>query len=621
MKITNKLNSYFYVKKPSHTSYKSLALISHKRHISQISLPKGEVLVVTTDWLLMHDLHKAGFESIYFESGLNDRDENPLEHSLYIRVNDWLYIDGKDKTVYKGVSLGKLFSRDISLILLSYSKLKKSLSKICEIYNPKQVYFYDYRSEFEVLGTEEKLMMLKDVCLAMNIKFYDQNDCPDGNDPDFSQNKIYGITKSIELDYHFLRKTYGFLLEVLSSLMKFLSKSKDKVVIFSGGHLAQTINKEYQKEMNFTPIFFSSGLNKSPIQTIKSLLKHTFLTRDLSISSNDINLSLLEGIYQNYMTFWVQNKANVLETIIRNYIINNIFHTERIQDYCARIDSNFKFYNKHKPKKILVDSIFSAEARIAIEVAQQKSIKVEYIWHGFLQQIIYFDALGGDKRSGVLVDRVYSWGEQNERWLDAIKWTGSVVRVGNPFASIYIKTKKVKKEKPILVGKNKNVLLLQYTPHNTDFKGLNANQYGYFIDMVRFLSEEMKCNVRLKLHPGVWKKSYYEKIKTEFNLNCEIRDDSPFENHVEWADYVIGPVQSGAFLEVIAADKHYYPVSMQPKAKMVEIENGKVYGSLDELQQDIRANKKHIQSNMLESLISTKEFTNPAKTLIEQLSK
>ena len=95
------------------------------------------------------------------------------------------------------------------------------------------------------------------------------------------------------MDYHFLRKTYGFLLEVLSSLMKFLSKSKDKVVIFSGGHLAQTINKEYQKEMNFTPIFFSSGLNKSPIQTIKSLLKHTFLTRDLSISSNDINLSLL----------------------------------------------------------------------------------------------------------------------------------------------------------------------------------------------------------------------------------------------------------------------------------------------------------------------------------------
>ena len=129
----------------------------------------------------------------------------------------------------------------------------------------------------------------------------------------------------------------------------------------------------------------------------------------------------------------------------------------------------------------------------------------------------------------------YTWGEQNERWLDAINWQGENVRVGNPFVQKYLKMRESCKPKEL----PKNILVLQYTPQNTDIRGLNANQYGFFVDIVRRLKAIGDFNIRLKLHPGVWKKSYYEKIKAQYSLGCEIRDDGPFEKHLGWADIVI----------------------------------------------------------------------------------
>jgi hypothetical protein len=622
MTSKSQLDNYFFAQKKLKTHYKSLTLISHIRHIKKITKDKKDTLVVTTDWLLLKDLLNDGYEAIYFEYGLNDEEEDELERKLYIKSNDWLYVNGIDHTLYKNVSVGKLFSRDISLILLSHKRITKSLSKLCAEFTPETIYFYDYRSEFEVLDTDEKLVILEDFCSSMDIHFVDKNDCPDAEDKNFPQHKIYGL-KSIETKkFSLLRNVYGNTLELFSQIIELTSAAKEKVVIQTGGHLAQVLNAEYTKKSDFKPILFSSGLKKSPLTLLKSLIKGVYLSKDISHKSTKLNKEPLEKICEYYLTYWEQKKGSVVVTrIIQNYVKKNIFYSDRIEDYCRLIDASFDFYNKHKPKKILLDSVFSAESRISMDIAKQNSIKVEYIWHGFWQHVIDFDALGGDVRSKVKVDRVYTWGAQNERWLDAIKWKGENVRVGNPFASKYVKQENDHSQNNTPKKGKKNILLLQYTPMNTDVKGLNANQYGYFVDMVRYFNEQLDCSIRLKLHPGVWKKSYYEKIKDYFNLNCEIRDDGPFEKHVKWADLIIGPVQSGAFLEVLASGKYYYPVLLPPQAKMVDIKSGKVYQSLSELTKDLTQEKRYKQNQMLEDLISFSEFDNPAKSLINMLSK
>ncbi len=169
--------------------------------------------------------------------------------------------------------------------------------------------------------------------------------------------------------------------------------------------------------------------------------------------------------------------------------------------------------------------------------------------------------------------------------------------------------------------KVKNILILQYTPHNSDVKGLNANQYGYLVDVVRMLKKIGEVKIRVKLHPGVWKRSYYNRIKDMFNLQCDIRDDGPFEKHVDWADVVIGPAQSGAYLEVLAAEKPYYPVNMNPYSKMLELDRVKVYGTVSQLENDLLLGIHANQTDVLEELISYNEFPNPAKRLMSVLGR
>ena len=74
---------------------------------------------------------------------------------------------------------------------------------------------------------------------------------------------------------------------------------------------------------------------------------------------------------------------------------------------------------RHQPKTILLDSVLASRAR-PNGISVRYEYQIHYIWHGYWEHIVYMDALGGDFRSNVLIDRVYTWGRQNEEWLKAI---------------------------------------------------------------------------------------------------------------------------------------------------------------------------------------------------------
>ena len=153
----NTLVSYYSVRGEFKERYDFVTLVSHRRHIPKIISPKEKTLVVSSDWLLISQLDRHGYDAVYFEYGLRDWGEQELESKLFIRSNDWLYINGEDKTLYKGVSLGKLFTRDLSFVYVGYTRLNGALSKICDEFKPAKIYFYDYRSEFGLLDENAKL--------------------------------------------------------------------------------------------------------------------------------------------------------------------------------------------------------------------------------------------------------------------------------------------------------------------------------------------------------------------------------------------------------------------------------------------------------------------------------
>ena len=183
---TNPLVSYYSVHNKLKDHYYYLTLVSHIRHVSQIITPKENTLVVSSDWLLINELDQHGYDAVYFEYGLQNWGEQELESQLYIRTN------GVDKSIYKGVSLGKLFTRDISFVYINYTRLNAALSCICDEFKPKKVVLYDYRSEFGLLDEISKIEIVREVCQKHGVELINNADCPDASDAEFPQFPIYG---------------------------------------------------------------------------------------------------------------------------------------------------------------------------------------------------------------------------------------------------------------------------------------------------------------------------------------------------------------------------------------------------------------------------------------------
>ncbi len=435
------LNSYF-TQSDLRSSYKYVALVSHSRHVIKISSDLSDTLIVSTDWLLTMKLCNENFHALYFEAGLQNWNDEKLESELYLRANDWVFIDGIDRTKYRGVSLGKLFVRDISYIYISYERLKQSLTNICSTYKPQQIFFYDFRSEVGLLDCQIKSELVSEICSIYGARFVDFSDCVDGNDDEFPQKQVYGSSKPPDVSFPMLRKVFDLFWELLSALLTTRNHTRKKIAVMTGGHLAQILSLEIPNK-EIIPIYFSSVLKKSPIVLAKTILRGGYLSSSLTNTESKVNFSIIENIRKIYNDYWNRTECSKLDKFVRRFIATNIFESSRIKFYCSQIDSTKTFLDKHKPYRILLDSVLSPNSRIPMELSKQMGIKVDYIWHGFIQQIILFDALGGDSRSEVLVDRIYTWGSYNERWLENVEWKGEFIRVGNPITQKYITDSKL----------------------------------------------------------------------------------------------------------------------------------------------------------------------------------
>ena len=607
---TDPLVSYFSMRRKLRDHYDYLALVSQKRDVSKIITPKEKTLVISSDWLLIRELEQCGYDVVFFEYGLRNWGEQELESKLFIRANDWLYINGEDKSLYKGVSLGKLIVREISFVIVGYARLNGALTKICEEFKPKKVYFYNFQSEFSQLDERSILDIVDEVCCQFRAELIIFEDCSEHKDKDFSQSLNYGNHKVPEESYRFLRDFYGVIVEFLSILVRTFTSKKAKVVICTGGHLAQILSK-YTKSNNITPIYFSNVLSKNPIDVLSAVLRGAYLARRLNRDVPNVKRKVIAELVDVYLDYWDGAQTNLQTKLVRSHIRNKVFDTELLEYYASVIDLTQRFLRKHQPKRILLDSVLSANSRIWMELAKSERIKVDYIWHGHWEHIIYMDPLGGDVRSEACVDRVYTWGEQNEKWLQAICWKGECIRTGSPFSQKYLSAKKVQNTAV------KNILIIEFVQSSADVRILNAASYGFYVDVIRRLKAVGNFNVRLKLHPGLSNRSYYERITDQYSLNCEIRHDGPFDKHVDWADIVIGPRQTGAHLEVLASRKPYYSFVMPVQAKMVHAKHTKFYEDLGQLVNDIRDSVLHDQNEALEELISINQFPRPASALMD----
>ena len=126
--------------------YRRVVLLSHVRHLDRLDPDADDQLVISTDWLAWRRWTDAGRAGLHFDALIADWPEemgDPATH--HQRACEWVYVDGRDVTLFRGVSLGKQFNRAVSLFSLHFARAWHGLDRLCRRFGPEEIVLLDLR--------------------------------------------------------------------------------------------------------------------------------------------------------------------------------------------------------------------------------------------------------------------------------------------------------------------------------------------------------------------------------------------------------------------------------------------------------------------------------------------
>lgn len=588
-------------------SYNRIVLISRAAHLNNVEID-SETLVIICDWLLWQQVHDELPHSIFYEAGLKLQDvDDDLGANLFLRANEWVYAIGKEKMLFMGVSLGKQFSSEMTRAIINYYRIVRTLTPIIETFGAKEVVYFDYRNEINFFDQKFRKNLIQRTVEHCGSTFIDKSVHDEdhyhavGPRLEPVQSNTFRTT---------LRDFYGVTIEHLSKVCISVRSRKNRVAVLVNSNLLKPLIAAFDGQ-DVTPVVNLLSLPKQFSVIFGCLRKGVLLTYPRQAVLSKQEKEAISSITAEVLAAETPEGSPPETQFAIDYFKQQILAKDRLVEAGVAVKSAFEYISKHRPKRIVVDGVKNMVPRSHIEAASFHGAEVDYIWHAPLTpQRLKFDLIGGDPHTTPLVTRILSWGKINEKWLEDIQAKQPVATVGSPLAGKYTAQSSIE---PKLRGR---ALVLQYAPIGSDLKGLNENMYIHFVRVARALKSYGYSEICLKLHPGPgrWPKSYFAKIDSHFGINSKILKTEPLEQCLQDADIVIGPVQSGAFFEALAAGKRYVAFLLPPHT-MSEVIYGEfpVLTSIDQLKAGIAMDTNTQAKHLLNGLYGTDDVKNPPK--------
>lgn len=605
-------------------SYRRFALVANRAHVEHLGPDDGETLIVSCDWVLCQELIRAERHAIYYEWGIMAWDTpDTLDTDLFLHANDWIEdAEGNDPTVFRGVSLGRLFGAELSMATMNYYRLERALRKLIEKFKPGEILFYDFIYDVNLLSLEMRSNLARAIAGECGVRFEDRSAGTPEQEHDIAEavfvRKGHRRIKQILLDI------YAWTLETLSRLRCFFSNPEKRVLVLVNSNIALPLVGNFPGG-GITPMFFARTIPRK-----FGLLWHCLKQGVLLVAPRPLPLStedrLQIGEIEKALIESLSRPAGGVLGFARSYVRALVLESGRLREFAGEIRKAERLLDRYGPKNIVVDGVRHQPPRIYIELARARNIGVDYIWHSPLTpQTLKMDALGGDEKFSAVVTRCLSWGAINEKWLDHMEARQPRVRVGAPLYDKYAGAGSVAgpvRDKAPKDPAQTNVLLLQYTFVVTDLAGLNANMYEHFTGTVQELRRLGYENISYKLHPslGRWRKSYLEKINKTFGLGCKVLKLEPFQDCLAWADIVIGPTSSGSLFETLSAGMPYHAFLLDPHSQNPGYYEGfPILSAVSQLPEAIRRGTETEGKKLLNCLYSCDEISSPSTRFWEVL--
>ena len=593
-------------------TYRDIRFVSRLHHLNQGKRADHDVLYVASDWLTWYAALTKGLPTLHLEAGtVEAADEDSHRDDFFLKADSWTMRDGADLTLFRGVSLGRLFTRETSLLGLSWHQMSRSLDWLGRRVRAETWTLSDIRTEFGLVDADTKRDLISRAAGRAGSRFVDTLDEPPDGCREFPMIGNYRVRppaiqhKLGERLRGLLRSGYGATLGCLSSMLSEIGRQRRPILMIPTGLMLGNLLGAYHSSRTVAPMLIAERETKSP----------AFLARALSRGARFAHLPIanLDDAEQRRIEQMRSDLGIVLPDLdgtakgaLGHYVRHTVLGGNLLENAAVQVKRVDRQLRQYQPDRIVVTDVMNPGTREYIELGHRQGIPVDYLAHGMRISRQRHDVLTGDDRHPPRVARFLSWGAQGEQYLADRGHPVPSRRIGYPAID------HLRGALPPAPNQGRALVL----PYSVDTEGLvnmSGFVYGGLIETIETLRRQGFSDIRVKIHPGsLFNRDYYTRVLALLDEPVDvIHGDGHLPEQLAWADIVVGPIVSSSTVESLAAGRPYFPVLYKPSVNESRYAAGlDLIGGGDDLARSLSEGQRHDPAAVLEYLCSANSIPN-----------
>ncbi len=521
---------------------------------------------------------------------------------------------------FYGVSLGNNISRHMTFVRNTYLRIWQSIDMLCKKFRPTVICFHGLRTETDILDSDIIRILLADIAAIHNLEVQDIGE------PGGSGAGTYPIGRFLETARSWkeqkpnkpkmvLRELYIATVAFLFMLRSSFSPKKPRVFLFLNWLGIRNLIENFD-HTELTPVILVEPWPKSFSFLIKCLRKNILVSRLPKTTLNRAERQQVTEIIARFEASW-ESPRDSLHKAQRHFVRENYIRNGLIFERALVIKKYHLLYKKLGLDRVLVGDSESWLCSTIVELAACQDISADELLNGLF--LSNQKTLNRCHRldSAPPLSRLLSWGSVNKQWLEATDSPLPAVLTGYPaLKDLYV-------EKSAYKGSINNALILPIIPGGDDPAALYCETFTHLVSTARLLNKLGSKNLRLKIHPGhISTKPYFEDVLRYHDIDCLVVVDGDLQEQVTWADIVVGGVNSGSCVEVLAQGKPYYPCLILPSSLDSQLFSFMpVFSSTESLERALVDGYVPDREMILEKFCSIHSIDNPVKTTWDALAQ
>lgn len=535
--------------------FHTLILVSHLRHTEAARQGAAQGgLVVSTDWLVWQLLARDGIACVPLDGALGDfaPPEDSPQH----------YCDWCDGLADPLAGIGRAFNRELEILLSGVERLLHGLDALCRRFPIRTVRLVDLRAEYGLLSAAVKRVVVAEVARRHGLEVDDRLDPPPAGDSYFPDDLGYGRAPAPQPSWRVA--AIRAVCAGWSRLTRLAAPAgrRSRVLLLLNPLMERGLIHHYRGG-NARPVLIAQRSPKTPGFLVECLRRAVVLADLVSRPLNEAETAEIDRGIAAILAGWEASPpVSAVEVARRLYLRDAVFVPGRLHLAAREVKEFRSMIRATGIDRVVVGDSSNATCRMAGLAARLEGAAVDELLNGMFIHTSVSEPRRpvGGRPAGL--SRMLTWGVQQEQWLARRGATVPVVRVGYPGLDSLPRLSGPYRLPPVGEGR---VLLLPFTPAAINLRAVRSQANSGIASVALMLRRLGYRQIRLKLHPG-YTRQYYRRIDQEFGLGLEIVEHGLIPDHLAWADLVIGPVESGAFVETLAMGRPYFPMVPAPNS-------------------------------------------------------